>query len=388
MLNKAEKIKDQLIEWRRTIHRQPELGFHVYRTAETVVSSLTKLGIEAQTGIGKTGVVGRLGDGDSPIIAIRADMDALPILEANNAEYASQIPGNMHACGHDAHTAMLLGVGALLSREKIPGQVRLLFQPSEENFDEEGVSGAPRMIADGALNGVDMVIALHVDGTVDTGKIVIEDGPIGAAVDTFHAYIVGKGGHGAYPHKSLDPVWITSYVLNVLYAIPSRKISPLQPCVVSVGVIRGGSAENVIPDEVYLEGTLRSYEDDVRESLIREVEEALKLSRNFGGDYRLHIDHGYPVVENNGEVAELFRKVAGDLLGSDQLGNQQKSMGAEDFGYMTRLAKGAMFRLGVKLPSGEPKFLHTSNFDIDENALPIGTAILAETAMRFFHTEH
>jgi amidohydrolase len=282
---------------------------------------------------------------------------------------------------------MLLGVGALLSKEKISGQVRLLFQPSEENFDEEGVSGAPRMIADGALDGVDMVIALHVDGTVDTGKIVVENGPIGAAVDTFQAHIMGKGGHGAYPHTAIDPVWITSHVLNALYAIPSRKISPLQPCVVSVGVIQGGSAENVIPDEVYLEGTLRSYADDVREALIREVEAAVKISRNFGGDYRLHLDRGYPVLSNNEQVSDLFREVGVDLLGSDRIGNQQKSMGAEDFAYMAQIAKGAMFRLGVKLPGGEPRYLHTSNFDLDENSLPIGTAILSETALRFFQGE-
>jgi amidohydrolase len=206
-------------------------------------------------------------------------------------------------------------------------------------------------------------------------------------VDTFHAYVIGRGAHAAYPHQSIDPIWLTSYVLNALYAVPSRKISPLQPCIVSVGVIRGGSAENVIPDEVYLEGTLRSYAPEVRESLIQEVEAALRLTRNYGGDYRLHVDRGYPVLENDAQVVDWLRVIGADLLGNEQVGSKQKSMGAEDFAYMTQSVKGAMFKLGVKAPAGEPRYLHTSNFDIDENALPIGSAILAEAAMRYFGGE-
>lgn len=385
MLNKAEGIKDKLIEWRRAIHRQPELGFHVYKTAEFVVTTLTNMGIEVQAGVGKTGVVATLGEGDGPVIAIRADMDALPIQETNDVDYASQIEGCMHACGHDAHTAMLMGVGLLLSQENFPGQIRLLFQPSEENFDEEGVSGAPCMIEDKALEGVDAVIALHVDGAVDTGKIAVENGPIGAAVDTFLGYVIGQGGHGAFPHRTVDPIWLASHVLNGLYAIPSRRVKPLQSCVVSVGVIRGGTAENVIPDEVYLEGTLRSYADDVREALIHEVEAAFNVSRNYGGDYRLRIERGYPVLENDPVVAGWLREVGGDLLGKENLGEKQQSMGAEDFAYMTRTVKGAMFKLGVKTPDSDPQYVHTSDFDIDENALPIGTAILAETAVRYLN---
>ena len=387
MLHKARQIRPQLVHWRRTIHRQPELGFHVYRTAELVAQALGDLGVEVQTGVGKTGVVGYLGEGEGPVIAIRADMDALPIQEANQVEYASQVPGSMHACGHDAHTAMLLGVAKLLSQEVLPGQVRLLFQPSEENFDEEGVSGAPRMIADGALEGVQRVIALHVDGTLEVGKVAAEDGPVGAAVDTFKAHILGSGGHGAYPHQAVDPIWLASHVLSALYAIPSRQVTPLQPCVVSVGVIQGGSAENVIPAEVYLEGTLRSYTDEVREKLILEVERALALSRNYDGDYRLRIDRGYPVTSNDPLVASWLRQVGGDLLGRDNVGTRQKTMGAEDFGYMTQAAPGAMLRLGVKTPGGEARYLHTPNFDLDEAALPIGSAILAETALRFLRGE-
>jgi len=387
MLEKARQIHDQLIEWRRAIHRQPELGFDVYRTAEMVAQTLSDLGVEVQTGVGKTGVVGYLGEGEGPVIAIRADMDALPIQEVSAVEYASQVPGVMHACGHDAHTAMLLGVAKLLSQEKLPGQVRLLFQPSEENFDAEGISGAPRMIADGALQGVQRVIALHVDGTLESGKVNAEDGPVGAAVDTFKAYIVGNGGHGASPHLAMDPIWLASHVLSALYAIPSRRVSPLESCVVTVGVIQGGSAENVIPDEVYLKGTLRSYSEEVREKLIQEVERALALSRNYGGDYRLHIERGYPVTSNDPQVAGWLRQVGSVLLGADNVGTQQKTMGAEDFSYMIEAAPGAMFRLGTKFPGGEARYLHTSNFDLDESALPIGCAIMAETAVRYLRGE-
>ena len=383
MLEQAKAIQTDLVRWRRAIHRQPEIGFHVYKTAELVAGTLHELGVEVQSGVGKSGVVARLGDGDGPVIAVRADMDALPIQESNHTEYASQVSGVMHACGHDAHTAMLLGAAKLLSQLPIHGEVRLLFQPSEENFDEEGISGAPRMIADGALEGVDAVIALHVDGTLETGKITIGSGPVGAAVDTFKIHVTGRGGHGAYPHRTVDPIWLSSHVLSALYAIPSRQIAPLQPSVVSVGVIRGGSAENVIPDEVYIEGTLRSFSDEVREALVREVERAASLTRSLGGDYRLRIDHGYPVLSNDAAVTGWIRSVGSDLLGSQALNDSQQTMGAEDFSYMTHSAAGAMFRLGVMPPGGEPRYLHTASFDLDEQALPLGSAMLAETALRF-----
>jgi amidohydrolase len=387
MLKEAREIQQQLTLWRRTIHRQPELGFDVHRTAELVATILADLGLKVQTGVGKTGVVGYLGAGDGPVIGIRADMDALPIQEENEVEYASQVPERMHACGHDAHTTMLLGVATLLSRHNLPGQVRFLFQPSEEIGDEEGISGAPRMIADGALEGVDAVIALHVDGSLDTGRVSVGDGWVGAAVDTFRAHIIGQGGHGAFPHQALDPIWLASQVLNALYALPSRRVAPLQPSVVSVGVIRGGSTDNVIPDAVYLEGTLRSFADDVREQLIQEVEHAMRITRAFGGDYHLQIERGYPATYNDPMVVGWLRQVGSELLGRDKVGTEQKTMGAEDFSFMAKAAKGAMFRLGVKPPGAEPRYLHTSTFDLDEEALPIGAAILAETARQFVGEE-
>lgn len=387
MLAEAQALKEQLVQWRRTIHQWPELGFEVYRTAELVATTLNSLGVETRVGVGKSGVVGYLGDGDGPVIAIRADMDALPIEEETQAEYASQIPGYMHACGHDAHTAMLLGVATLLSRRRFPGQVRLLFQPSEETHDEEGLSGAPRMIADGALDGVDAVISLHVDGTVETGHIVLDDGPVDAAIDTFCAHVLGAGGHGAYPDQTIDPIWLTAHVLQALYAIPSRRVKPLQPCVLSVGIVRGGTAENIIPNSVYLEGTLRSYDEEVREQLLTEVELALKLVHAFGGSYELSFIRGYPASVNHPEVTAWLRQVASEFLSAEAVNAGQKSMGSEDIGYMTQLVPGAMFHLGVKPPGAPSRYLHASNFDVDENALPIGVALLSETALRFVQQE-
>jgi len=387
MLAEAQNIKHELIEWRRAIHRQPELGFEVYQTAELVSKTLGGMGIEVQTGVGKTGVVAYLGSEDGPVIAIRADMDALPILEENEGEYASQVPGVMHACGHDAHTAMLLGVARLLNQEQFPGQIRLLFQPAEEVADEEGISGAPRMIADGALEGVDAVIALHVDGKTPTGEIRISDGWVGAGADSFRADIIGVGGHGAYPHQTIDSIWLATHVLNALYAIPSRQVRPLEPSVVTVGIISGGSADNVIPDRVYIEGTLRSFADDVREQLIEEVERALSITQALGGDYHLEIERGYPPQSNDPRLAGWIREVGSALIGAEKVNGYQKSMGSEDFSFMSQAVRGAMFNLGVKPPGKDPLYLHTATFDIDEEALPIGSAIMAETALRFLRGE-
>ncbi len=388
MLAKAQALKPRLIELRRAIHRNPELGFDVFKTAELVARTLGELGVECQSGVGKTGVVGYMGDGDGPVVAIRADMDALPIQEINQVEYASQVPGKMHACGHDAHTAMLLGAAMLLTKEKIAGQIRLIFQPSEEIADAEGISGAPRMIDDGALKGVDAVIALHVDGTLDAGTIAVEDGMVAAAVDSFRAHIIGAGGHGAHPDKTIDPIWLTTQVLNAMYAVPSRRIDPFQPSVLSLGVIRGGAASNVIPASVYIEGTLRSMDDHVREQVRNEVTRCLEIARTLGGDYKLDIERGYPPMFNDSGITEEIRRVGRELLGEAGLGAPERTMGAEDFSYMTRLAPGAMLRLGTKAPGGAPKYVHTPDWDLDENALPVGTAMLAETALRLLQSRH
>jgi amidohydrolase len=391
MLQKAQALSDELIRIRRDIHRHPELAFKEVRTAALVADTLREIGgIGVRTGIGKTGVVGDLGSGDGPTIAIRADMDALPILEANDVRYRSETPGNMHACGHDAHTAMLLGVAHLLKEEfargELRGNVRFLFQPAEEDEGGEEMSGAPMMIRDGALDGVDAVIALHVDSTQPFGEITIREGPSSAAVDTFKAWITASGGHGAYPHESGDPIWMLGPVLTALHGIVARRVDPMEPAVVSLGQVHGGAASNVIPAEVFLEGTLRSFDPRVREQLIEEVERAVAVVRAFGGDYRTDFHRGYPAGQNHPEVSAWLERTAADLIGAAAIDHTRAGMGAEDFAYMALKAPGAMFMLGAAVGDMQ-RAHHTPVFDIDERALPVGAAILAETARRFLAGE-
>ena len=387
MLEKAKAIHDEIIRLRRDIHAHPELGFQEFRTAALVADTLTELGIDIQTEVGRTGVVGQMGTGDGPTIAIRADMDALPILQNSDAPYKSQNEGVMHACGHDSHTAMLLGAAHLLKQSLAEGNwrgnVRLLFQPSEEAFDENGVSGATAMIDDGALEGVDAVIALHVASHEPAGYLGFQDGYSLANVDSFQAWVRGDGGHGAYPHTGSDPLHMLSLILPALYAIPSRQINPLRGCVVSLGEVTGGAAPNVIPNEVYLQGTIRSFDDEVREQLWAEVENALKLSEYLGGNYDFKLSKGYPAMFNDVNVNGWMRGVARELLGEEAVVDSEFGMGAEDFAYMTRQAPGAMFMLGAAIGDGIVRHHHTDIFDIDENVLPLGTAVLAETAHRF-----
>ena len=376
MLDRAREIEQQLINWRREIHMHPELGFQEFKTAEFVAEILRSLGVKVKTQVGRTGVVGYLGEG-KPVVALRADMDALPIQEANDVPYASQVPGVMHACGHDAHTAILLGVAVLLREEELPGQVRFLFQPAEEVSDEQGKSGAVRMIEDGAMEGVDVVLSLHVDSDVPVGSIDIDDPYISAGVDSFYATLVGRGCHGAYPHRGVDTIFILGQVINAIHGIVSRRIDPVQPAVISIGSVHGGQADNVIPDIVEISGTIRNVDEKVRQELFGQLERALGVARALGGDFELRIEEGYPVSLNDPQVASLIRRVAIDLLGEDCLHPPEPGMGAEDFGLLASLAPGAMFSLGTKGESelGEG---HSSTFDIDERALPIGAAILAE----------
>jgi amidohydrolase len=391
MLQKAQALSDELVRIRRDIHCHPELAFKELRTAALVADTLREIGgITIRTGVGKTGVVGELGGGEGPTIAIRADMDALPILEANDVAYRSKTPGNMHACGHDAHTAILLGVAHLLKAEfatgELKGNVRFLFQPAEEDEGGEAMSGAPMMIRDGALDGVDAVIALHVDSTQRFGEITIREGPSSAAVDTFKAWISASGGHGAYPHEAGDPLWMLGPVLMALHGVVARRVDPMKPAVVSLGQIHGGAASNVIPAEVFLEGTLRSFDPQVREQLIAEVERAVAVVRAFGGDYRMDVHRGYPAGQNHPEVSAWLARTTADLIGADAIDRTRSGMGAEDFAYMTLKAPGAMFMLGAAVGDMQ-RAHHTPVFDIDERCLPVGAAILAETARRFLAGE-
>ncbi len=387
MLDQAKNLTSELSRLRRDIHRHPELKFQELRTARLVAETLQEIGgFTIRTGVGRTGVVGDLGNGHGPTIAIRADMDALPIQEETGVEYASVNEGVMHACGHDAHTAILLGVAHLLkdsfASDGLQGRVRLLFQPAEEDCDEEGLSGAPRMIDDGAMAGVDAVIALHVDTSQPVGAISTHSGWFSAAVDTFEAWLTASGGHGAYPHRSEDPIWMLGPVLTTLHGIVARRIDPMQPAVVSLGQVHAGTTSNVIPHEVYLHGTLRSYDPQVREQLLKEVERALAVVRPLGGEFRLQVQRGYPAGWNDPGVTNWLSQVGQDLLGPGAVKEAPLGMGAEDFAYLCQQAPGAMIMVGAAIPDGVTRAHHTNTFDLDERVLPIGAAILAETAHR------
>ena len=386
MLDHAKQLQGEMSRLRRDIHAHPELAFQEVRTAALVADTLHEIGgITVRTGVGITGVVGSIGTGDGPTIGIRADMDALPILEHSGVAFASQAAGKMHACGHDAHTAILLGVAHLLKQEfangTLKGNVRFLFQPAEE-LGGDGVSGAPKMIADGALAGVDHVIALHVDADTPLGTVKLVRGPVTAAADAFKAWVRAAGGHGAYPHKGGDPLAMTAAIITALNGIVSRKINPMKPAVCSLGIVQAGTAFNIIPAEVYFAGTLRSFDPEVRQQLFDEVERAFSLAEGMGGSAQVEIIKGYPAGHNNPTVAQWMDDVASEYVGATAVDRSTKGMAGEDFAYMQQLAPGAMMMLGAAV-GDKPRSHHTPVFDIDERCMPLGAAILAETVKRY-----
>ena len=384
-LTRAHALKDKLVAIRRDLHRHPELGFQEFRTAQKIVAELHQLGIECETGIAKTGVVAYLGEG-KPRFALRADMDALPIQEANEVEYKSQHPGVMHACGHDAHVACLLGAAMLLNEDfkagKLKGSVKLLFQPNEENSGTAGPSGGQLMVEAGVLNDVDAVVGLHVISSAPSGEVYVRPGAFMAAVDTFEGQVIGIGGHGAYPHEALDPVWLAAQVINAIHGIVSRRINPTKQGVISVTVIHAGTASNIIPESVHLVGTIRSFEAEVRDQLHADLENAFAIARALGGDYKLSILRGYPTTVNDPKMAEFVRVMASDLMGAEHVHAADMHMGAEDFSFMARAKPGVFFNVGAKKDAVHRPH-HNPNFDIDESAIPTGAALLAEAARRY-----
>ncbi|HNO32043.1 MAG TPA: M20 family metallopeptidase [Anaerolineales bacterium] len=385
MLKQANAISEELIEWRRDFHMHPEISFDVHRTAGIVADELEKMGYRVKRGVGKTGVVAEIGEGGR-VVAIRADMDALPIIEQNETDYVSQTPGKMHACGHDSHTAMALGAAQLLAREKFNGRVRFLFQPSEETADEEGKSGAMRMYDEGAVTGVDYVIAQHVDPTSPVGTIAINEGPSSGGVDSWFAVIKGKGGHGAYPHATIDPYVLLAHVIMGLNAIVSRRLDPFEAAVVSIGAVSAGVAENVIPDRIEMKGTLRFTSLEAQQKIRAEVTRVFEIAKTLGGDYELSFLFGGLPLVNDKHVADTIAQVGKDLLGEENVHPLHKTLGAEDFPEFLKEAPGAMFTLGTRIEGREVYELHHPKFDLDERALPVGTAVLAETALRFLRS--
>jgi amidohydrolase len=383
LLQRAQALQETLREIRRKVHQHPELGFQEVETARLAAEHLRRLGLEVREGVGRTGVVGTLGSG-RPCIALRADMDALPIQEGNEVPYASRRPGVMHACGHDAHVACLLGAAMLLAEAPpAQGQVRFLFQPCEEGGDAEGKSGAVRMVEDGAMEGVDAVVGLHVTSELERGQVGFRAGPLMAAADRFVATVRGRAAHAAYPHRGVDAIVLAAQVVLAIQTVVSRRLSPMDHGVITVGVIQGGVRSNVVADEVRMEGTIRSFTPEVRSLLAAGLQDACRIVEPLGGSWDLQVVEGFPVTWNDPALTALVRAAAVEALGEEHVQEISPEMGSEDFSFLAQRAPGCYFYLGTRAPGEPPRPAHSPTFDIDEAALPVGAALLAAAALRF-----
>lgn len=391
VIKKVNTIKDKLIEIREDFHKYPELSFQEKRTSERIVNILHGLNIDdIQTGIAETGVVGVLyGKNPGKTIALRADIDALPIQEENNVGYRSKNDGIMHACGHDAHITSVLGTAIVLGEMKndLCGNVKFIFQPAEEIF-----GGAKIMIENGILDShpkVDAVVGMHVWPGLDVGKIGVRSGAMMASADRFEITIRSSGGHGAMPHLTSDPIVSSAQIINSLQTIASRSIDPLKPIVISVCRIEGGQAFNVIPKEVKMEGTLRTLDDDVTSKAIEKIKDIISgIEKAMGVECQLNYINGCPPLINNSDIVKLIQKAGIAIIGSDNVIEIEPTMGGEDFTYYTRKVPGAMFCLGVRNEKlGLISPVHRPTFDIDPDALVIGTSMLVKIALMFLMEE-
>ncbi|MBR9988820.1 MAG: amidohydrolase [Gemmatimonadetes bacterium] len=386
LLDRATGFRRDLIDLRRDLHRHPELSFCESRTADTAARAVEAHGWRVRRGVGRTGVVAELGSG-RPLIALRADMDALPIQESGDTEYRSTVDGVMHACGHDAHVAMLIGAARLLTEAQVAGQlqgtVRLLFQPSEEASDDEGKSGATRMIEDGAMDGVEAIFGLHIGAHLPLGQAFISPGAIMAGSDLFTATVRGRSSHAGRPHEGTDAIVLAAHAVLACQLGTARRISPHDEGTLSIGTIRGGFAENVLAESVALRGTIRYYRDDVREILRDALERGFGVVETLGGGCDLALKPGYPPVVNDDNATDLAKRAVAEVIGADAVVPFEPMMGAEDFAILAREAPGCFFWLGAALEP--PREHHHPAFDIDERALPIGAAALAACATRALH---
>jgi amidohydrolase len=381
--DQARDLAPTLVSWRRHLHRHPELSYEEVETAAFVRERLAGLGLEPSPPMaGGTGLTCLVrGEADGPTVALRADMDALPIQEESEAPYASAKPGVAHLCGHDAHTAMLLGAAALLARRRPPrGHVQLLFQPAEE-----GGAGAARMIEDGALDAVEAIFALHVDPRLPAGSTGVSVGPVHAAADSVDIEIIGSGGHAAYPHLSVDAVTVAAQVVSALQHVVSRYRDPLAPLVLTLGTIRGGFARNVIAPTVTMQGTVRSFDAALRARVPELVERTVPgVAAAHGATARVAYTFGYPATVNAEALVPTFEASAAAVMGEGQHQRLAPTMGAEDFSYYAQRVPGLIARLGVRNEGrGVVHPLHHPRFDLDEDALPLGAALLADVATRW-----
>jgi amidohydrolase len=388
ILKLAEEIKDQIVSWRRHLHMYPELSGREYRTADFIAEKLNEFGIdEIYPNFADTpSVVAyiRTSNGrGKKAVALRADIDALPIEEQNDVPYRSRIEGVMHACGHDAHTAMLLGAAKVLSqiKDKLPRDVKLIFQSCEEN---PPCSGARALVEAGVCNDVEAIYGMHVNPEIPSGTIGVKDGPAMAAADFFRISLKGKSVHASKPHLGVDPILMAAQAINSIHHIVSRKVDPLHPAVVTIGKIQGGYAPNQIPDEVKMEGTVRTFNEAIRDKIADWMDKALQgIATVYGGDYEFQYILGYPPVINDKTETDYARNVIKNLLGEDKLVElTEPSMGGEDFAYYLKKVPGTYLRLGIRNEEkGIVYPLHSAKFNVDEDVLHIGSAVFAALAM-------
>jgi amidohydrolase len=381
----ADRLAPRLIEIRRHLHTHPELSGQEYQTAAYITGVLSSCGVKAQELVGKTGVVAELpGTGAAEHrLAIRTDMDALPILEKTEIDFTSQKPGVMHACGHDIHTTVGLGTAMVLAElgVDLPGPIRFLFQPAEET-----AQGARWLIGDGVMNGVAAILGLHVYPTIEGGHIGIRYGALTAAADDLEIDIVGESGHGARPHEAKDAIWIAAQVITALQQAISRTQNPLHPVVLTIGQIHGGRAPNVIADHVKLTGTVRSLHPDTRESLPDWIEAIVAaVCQPYGVKYQVNYRPGVPSVQNDPALTQLTAACAEEAWGSDRVQLLlEPSLGAEDFSLYLDHAPGTMFRLGVGFPNHANPPLHHPYFEANEAAILTGVVTMAYAAYRYW----
>jgi amidohydrolase len=379
----AREIEPDLIAWRRDLHRHPELRFEEKRTAGIVAGHLRSLGYDVQTGIGGTGVVGLLqGKGVGPDVLMRFDMDALPIQEANDVEYASQNLGVMHACGHDTHVTMGMGVASLLAGQTsdFKGTLKLVFQPAEE-----GAGGALAMIRDGVLENPapDYAFGIHIDATRPVGVIAIGEGPILAAADSFRILVHGKGGHGALPEDTIDALIVATQIVNALQTIVSRNVGLLDSALLSVCSLQAGKAFNIIPETAEILGTIRTYDPEVQARVHQRLEEiAHHVANAFDASVDVQIDRIVPVAINDPQIARDTRKLAAELFGADNVEIDYRVAPSDDVAEFLSAAPGCQFILGAAL-HGYPH--HNARFDIDERALALGVAFLSQVAFHYLN---
>ncbi len=372
-----DDMSADLVAWRRDFHRHPELAFQEERTSGVVRAFLESLGLDIRS-CGGTGLRAVLTGGcPGRTVALRADMDALPVAEENEVEYRSQAPGTMHACGHDGHMAILMGAARALAarRNTLPGRVVFLFQPSEENPP----GGAQGMIAEGALDGVDAVFGLHLWQPLPTGIVGVRPGAMMAQSDTIKLTITGKGGHASQPHLTVDPILVASHVVVAAQSVASRFVDPLQPVVVSFTTIHGGRIHNIIPDTVDLTGTVRTLDAGVQRAVKQRLREVCEdTCRLFGATAAFEYIEGYPPVVNEPGIVERVSDVARKAFGTDGVATIAPVMGGEDFAYYLQRVPGTFVMLGMG--DGHPYPHHSARFDIDERALPIGVRLMVEVA--------